>query len=172
MLYSLFRYYIRVFNRNRIYTFFNIGGLALGLAISLIVILYLEHEATYDRHYDQHEQIYRVATHFELEDDFLLAMSAMGIGPLLEREYDNIESFVRIGSVGDDVFITYQEKTIYEDLVYYSDTTYFDIFLTPFFEGDPQKCLKSPNNIVLTKSLAVELFGNEPALGKVISTSN
>ena len=166
------QYYIRVFLRNRSYTLFNVGGLAIGLAISLIVLLYVENELSYDRHYPDYDRTFRVTPHFRLEDDYLIALSGMGLGPLMKREFEAIEQFTRVGSVGENVFLKHSGNTYYEDLIYYTDSNFFDIFRVQFVEGDPATCFRHANNMVITSSFARELFGNQPPLGKVVQTSN
>ena len=166
------RYYIRYFLRNRAQTLFNVGGLAIGLAISLIVLLYVENELSYDRHFPDYDRIYRVAPHFQLEQNYLIALSGMGLGPLMKKEYDEIEEFTRIGSVGENVFLKHGGNTHYEDLIYFTDSNFFSVFETRFLEGDSKQCFRHSNNMVVTQSFARELFGNKPPLGKVVQTSN
>ena len=172
MLGSFFKYYIRTFSKNRYYTLINVGGLALGLAISLIVTLYIQSELTYDKHYHDYKQIYRVAPHYDLEEGYLVAQSGAGIGPLLQKEYSEIESYVRLVSLGENFFFRYQDQTFYDDLVYFADSTYFDFFETKFLEGNAKTCFSNSQSIVLTQSLAQKIFGNQKALGKVIRTNN
>ena len=172
MLRNLLKYYIRNFSKNRYYTLINISGLALGLAISLIIAVYLQSELTYDKHYSDYERIYRVAPFYELEEGYLAAQSGAGIGPLMKEEYSEIESFVRMVSMGENFFFRYKDQSYYDDFVYFSDSTYFQFFTSEFLEGNANGCFKNSHSIVFTKSLADKVFGNEKALGKIIRTNN
>ncbi len=156
--------------RHRFYTLLNLLGLAVGLACSVIIVLYLQNELTYDQHYPNHERIYRISSTFDIEgkqDDF--ALSSAGIGPLLEMEWPEIEVFTRIGQVGQVLF-KHEEVSIYESQFYWTDSTYFDVFEHPFLHGDPATCLKEPNSVVITASTADRYFGNKHPIGQTIST--
>ena len=172
MLRNLLKYYLHNFSKNLYYTLINVSGLALGLAISLIIAVYLQNELTYDKHYTDYERIYRVAPFYELEEGYLAAQSGAGIGPLMKEEFPEIESYVRMVSMGENFFFRYKEKSFYDDFVYFADSTYFQFFSSEFLEGNADSCFKKAQSIVLTKSLANKVFGNEKALGKVIKTNN
>ena len=146
--------------------------MALGLAISLIIAVYLQNELTYDKHYSDYERIYRVAPFYELEEGYLVAQSGAGIGPLMKDEYEEIESFVRLVSLGENFFFRCKEQSYYDDFVYFADSNYFNFFSTEFIEGNADSCFKKSQSIVLTKTLAKKVFGNEKALGQVIRTNN
>ena len=135
MLRNLLKYYIRNFSKNRYYTLINISGIALGLAISLIITVYLQNELTYDEHYSDYNRIYRVAPFYELEEGYLVAQSGAGIGPLMNEEYSEIESYVRMVSMGENFFFRYKDQSYYDDFVYFADSTYFQFFNSEFLEG-------------------------------------
>lgn len=172
MLRNLLKYYFRNFIKNKYYTLINISGIALGLAISLIIAVYLQNELTYDKHYSEYERIYRVAPFYELEEGYLVAQSGAGIGPLMKEEYAEIESYVRMVSMGENFFFKYKDQSYYDDFVYFADSSYFQFFTSEFLEGNADSCFKKAQSIVLTKSLAEKVFGGEKALGKVIRTNN
>ena len=172
MLRNLLKYYFRNFSKNKYYTLINISGIALGLAISLIIAVYLQNELTYDTHYSDYERIYRVAPFYELEEGYLVAQSGAGIGPLMKEEYSEIESYVRLVSMGENFFFKYKDQSFYDDFVYFADSSYFQFFNSEFLEGNADSCFKKAQSIVLTKSLSKKVFGDERALGKVIRTNN
>lgn len=172
MLRNLLKYYFRNFSNNKYYTLINISGIALGLAISLIIAVYLQNELTYDKHYSDYDRIYRVAPFYELEEGYLVAQSGAGIGPLMKEEYSEIESYVRMVSMGENFFFKYKDQSFYDDFVYFADSSYFQFFNSEFLEGNADSCFKKAQSIVLTKSLSEKVFGNEKALGKVIRTNN
>lgn len=170
MFWKTLKFTLRVLLKNRFYTLLNLLGLAVGMCCSVIILLYLQNELTYDEHYPNHEQIYRVSSMFNIEgkpDDF--AVSSAGIGPLLKMEWPEIEAFTRIGNVGKVLF-EYEEKAIYESRFFWTDSTYFDIFEHPFLYGDAATCLKGPNSLVLTESTAKRYFGDTHPIGQVLGT--
>ncbi|MCT4625042.1 MAG: ABC transporter permease, partial [Schleiferiaceae bacterium] len=169
---NLLKYYARTFLKNKYYTLINVSGLALGLAISLIITVYLQNELTYDKHYEDYDRIYRVAPFYDLEEGYLVAQSGAGIGPLLKNEYEEIEDFVRLVSLGENFFFRYKDQKFYDDFVYFADSGYFNFFQSNFIEGSADSCFKNPQSIVLTQSLAKKVFGDERAMGKIIRTNN
>jgi putative ABC transport system permease protein len=85
MLLSNFPYALRTLYRHRLYTLLNLGGLAIGLTVSIIVALYLHTEFTYDKHWTQHETIYRVNSNFELTDNReIYGGSGFGLSSLMQ----------------------------------------------------------------------------------------
>lgn len=166
------KYYLRVFSKSRFYFFLNLAGLALGIGVAIIIAIYIKHELTFDKHYAAHKSIYRISPHFYLEEEYQMAASAMGIGPLMKREYKEIESFVRLGKAGVNIYLSYEGQDFYSDEVYFADSNYFELFETAFIMGNPKKCFKNEQCIVLTESFAKEVFGDENPLGKVIQTNN
>lgn len=173
MFETSWRFFIRAIQKHRSYTALNVLGLAVGLAVTLLVVLYLKSELTYDRHHPHHERIYRLSSLFYFENtDNHFAQSSMSLAPMLQRETDAIESFVRIGSAGDNILLKTSKQAYYEDKVFYADTTYFDLFPSTFIAGDANDPFPTSTSIVLTNSLAKHIFGDEDPLGQTIRTNN
>ncbi len=74
--------------------------------------------------------------------------------------------------MGENFFLKYKDQSYYDDFVYFADSTYFQFFNSEFLEGNTDSCFQKAQSIVLTKSLANKVFGDEKALGKVIRTNN
>ncbi|MCT4622815.1 MAG: ABC transporter permease, partial [Schleiferiaceae bacterium] len=113
-----------------------------------------------------------VAPFYDLEEGYLVAQSGAGIGPLLKNEYEEIEDFVRLVSLGENFFFRYKDQKFYDDFVYFADSGYFNFFQSNFIEGSADSCFNNPQSIVLTESLAKKVFGDERAMGKIIRTNN
>lgn len=170
MLKNFIKLSIRVLLRNKFYSLLNIMGLSLGLACSIIIMLYLQNDLSYDKHYENYDQIYRIGTRYNIEDkEDRFALSQSGIGPLLKEEYPEVENYVRLGETGR-ILINYEDKKFFEESIMHCDSSYFDIFSHKFISGNPQTCLDNPNSMVLTESLAKKFFGNENPMGKQLKT--
>ncbi|MEM9829949.1 MAG: FtsX-like permease family protein [Bacteroidota bacterium] len=169
MLHTYFKFAIRTFWKGKFYTLLNIVGLAIGIAVSIIILLYLQNDLTYDQHHVNHEQIYRLVTNVKGPGvEFHTASAAREMGPMLSEDLPEILSFVRLQGMGR-VLVTVpgeMESMYNEEDWGRADSTIFNIFTHPFLEGDPVTALKEKNSIVLTKSLARKYFGEEEALGK------
>ena len=169
---STLKYYLRIFSKSKFYSILNVLGLAMGLSIGIVIWLYAKSELTYDQHYTDYKRIYRVSSHFFLDEEFRMAGTGMGMGPLLQNEFEAIEKYTRLGKVGDNLYLHYQGKDIYDDEVYFTDTSYFDLFEAIFIHGDPKRCFRDQQSVVVTESLAQRVFGKTDVLGEVIETSN
>ncbi len=172
MLRNYFKTAIRVLFRNPFYSFVNIIGLSLGIACALIVWMYVVIESTYDKHYEGHENIYRVTSYFTIEDkldDF--ALTSFGIGRLMQKEYADIERVTLLQEYPRTLFKN-EEKSFYEEGFLLADSNYFEVFSHEFIEGSPETSLNRPLTIVLTESIAQKFFGDALALGKNIQTTH
>ena len=182
MLKNYLSYAFRVFSRDKFYTLLNLSGLAVGISCGIIILLYLQHELSYDTHHLQHEQIYRVGSHFTTEEiDARIAGSSSMLTPLMKQEYPAITAFVRFRPNGKS-FLQYDgpgqnRQRIYEEDIWFADSSIFQVFTHEFIAGDPASCLTDINSIVLSESLATNYFGKEAvqsgsALGREISIDN
>lgn len=164
--------FLRNFSHNRLYTAINIIGLAIGLACFTFILLYILDEISYDKYNSNYNRIYRLEADITISDkNQQVAKSSFAIGPTLKKEFPEIEEFVRFRSV-DNNFLQYGNKQFYEDMLYYTDSSIFNVFDHKFLLGSPSKALIHPNSIVLTKSLAQKYFGSDNPLGQVMNLGN
>lgn len=156
--------------RNKFYTILNILGLSIGLIAAILITLYVRHELIYDRHYTDHNRIYRLESHFNIQgsDDYF-AVTSFPLAPALKLEYPQIEDFTRFTPMDNNVF-KYEDNTYYNDDVFYADSSAFRLFDHKFVHGNPETALMEPNSIVLTESMSNSIFGEIQPLGKVIDT--
>jgi len=170
----MFRTYLkfatRTFLKDKFYSALNVIGLALGIAVSIIILLYLQNDLTYDQHHTKHQQIYRLVTNVKGPGvEFHTADAAREVAPMLAEEYPEILAyarFVRMGRTLVNLDEGDNEKMFNEDKWYHADSSVFEVFTHPFIEGNPKTALKEKNSLVLTKSLARKYFGEAEALGK------
>ena len=95
------RFAVRLFLKERIYSILNIMGLALGITIGMILLLFLQSELTYDQHYSKYDQIYRFTNHLTAPGaDFNTARSSQKIGSILKDELPEVIEYVRFVGVG------------------------------------------------------------------------
>lgn len=165
------KFFSRVFLKDKFFSILNISGLALGIAVSIILLLILDNDLSYDKHHLNHQRIYRLGGHLQATGiDVRLARTARELGPILQDEFPEVQGIVRANS-WDRIMVKYQdknggEKAFYEENVVRTDSNYFEIFTHTFLAGDPKTCLKDVNTLVITESAARKYFGDEPALDK------
>ncbi len=163
---------IRYLKRQKIYSFINVSGLALGMACCVLILLWINDEIRYDRFHEQTENLYRVVNNLNHGPFSQLTKgTAYPLGPAMKEEIPEIREAARLLSTGK-ILITYGEKRHYEDNFYFADPSLFSIFTFPFIQGDPDTALSSPSSTVITRDMATKYFGSEDPIGKTIRTQN
>ena len=167
---------IRLFLKERIYSILNILGLTLGITIGIILLLYLQNELNYDQHFAKYDQIYRFTNHLKAQGaDFNTARSSRRLAPIFKEDLPEVIDYARFLNAGEPLVKTIDgnvSKQFFENQVWYTDSTLFNIFDHQFYEGDPSTSLAGPGKVVLTKSTAEKYFGTSPALGKLLKFNN
>jgi len=160
---------IRYLLKNRLYSFINIIGLAIGVASFILIMAYVNYEQGYDK-FEGSKQVYRVYMDALVGDNFVPsdAQTANLIGPTLKREFPEVLDQVRLYRF-DKLTFRFDGKIIEDTKGSLADASYFDIFSYPLIEGNKENALKEPNTIVLTESFAYKIFGQEPAINKTLS---
>jgi putative ABC transport system permease protein len=173
MLSTHLKFFIRVFLKDKFFSLLNILGLALGIAVSIILLLILQHDLTFDTHYSNHERIFRVGGHLRATGlEIRGARSARELGEILKDEFPEVQAFTRANN-WDHTLVEYQKDgekvAFYEEDVVRTDSTYFQVFDHKFIAGDKNTCLNLINNVVVTESTADRYFGAEDPLGKSLT---
>ena len=157
----------RTLKRDKLFALLNISGLALGIVACLLIYIYVQDELSFDAHHTKSDRIFRICSHFNFgdqSDDFGLTQFAMV--PTLLQEYPEIESGSWLYLLNKCSF-TYQGRNFIVDDGYYADTAFFRTFDYHWISGGPH-ALDEPDNLVITKRMATELFGGEEAMGKLV----
>jgi putative ABC transport system permease protein len=174
MLYNYFKIALRNIAHSKVYSAINILGLALGIACCLLLTLYIQDEASYDQHHARIDDIYRIVT-VKTDDTGEVKWGAVSppIAMTVKDEVPEVEAAVRVlnpPGVAQSL-IRYQENLFYESDGWLADSTLFDVLTYDLIEGNSKKALVEANSVVISKKLSEKIFGDEPALNKVISIS-
>jgi ABC-type antimicrobial peptide transport system permease subunit len=168
----MFKTYIKLAYRNLIkqkaYSIINISGLTIGLASSILILLWVQNELSYDKFHKNAGQIYRVSSDF---GDSKSAANSAGMPAGLMAEMPVVKNTVRIRPANTTLFETGARK-FEEDGVFYADASFMDVFSYPLIKGDRATALKEPNAILITQAMAVKYFGNADPIGKVLRKDN
>ena len=163
---------LRYLFKNKLYSFINIFGLAIGIASFLMIMLYVNYESSYDK-FDGSENVYRVYMDY-LEGDAFVAGDAQTYnlsGPSLKSEFPEVQDYVRFYYFEKMTF-SLGERILEQPLGSLVDPSYFNIFNYPLLKGEKETVLSLPYSIVISESFAHKLFGNENPLQKTISAFN
>jgi len=170
----MFRSYMRValrnLWRNRGYAAINILGLALGLATSIFIFLYVFNELSFDRFHEKSGRIYKVWVSGKMPTGEMHdAVTAGPMAAALLADYPEVEQVVRIKQEGGWLVRSGDRKFNETDHDFmFADSTFFDVFSFKLLKGDPKTCLVEPRSIVLSEEYARKYFGNEDPVGRTL----
>ena len=162
---------VRNLRKNIGFSFINIFGLAIGIACSLLIFLFVKNELSYDAFHKNSHNIYRIVKDFINDDGSRIpdATTPAALAPAMQKEVPEVVSITRIRpNWGGSYLIKYGDKKITEEKLFGVDSSFFDVFTFPFIYGDAKTALKDPNSILLTQSSAKKFFGNKNPVGKVL----
>ncbi len=172
----MFKNYLTVALRNlsktRLYTFINIFGLAIGLAICVFSNLLVQHERNYDAFFPNAERIYSVYGIFNPNAGIGVRSSA-GVqtkaGPLIAAEVSGVEASARL--LAREYLVRYGENKFYQG-IRFADPEFTKIFQFEYLAGNPETALDDPDSLIITESIAQKFFGEESAIGKSMRVKN
>lgn len=147
---------------------FKLGGLTLALFSILVIVIYVSYQLSFDRYHDDFENIFRVNSEWQENGTVSkYAIAPTGIGPALKDAFPEIKSYTRLRGSGRSL-IKYEDKSFRFFGLVSSDSSIFDVLSFDFLAGD-KHALDRPGSIVLTRSVAKQIFGDENPLNKVVS---
>ena len=163
---------LRNFQKHKLNSLINLLGLATGIMAFVLIMLYVNHELSYDQNHPDKERIYRL-TEVIASEGFIENSSScpFPFAPTLLMEFPNLlEDAVRFFDFQiPTVTITVGDSTQYnEQDFYFVDSTVFTMLDFPLKIGDPETALEQPNSVVLTEEMAEKYFGNENPIGKTL----
>lgn len=159
---------LRSIRRQKLYTIINVTGLAIGMASSILILLFVYDDLTVDKFHENADQIYRV--NFILEENgkkLPVALTPSPLAEALKNDYPEVSDAVCVKR-GGRILIRYQDQWIAAETVNYTYPSFFDIFSFTFVQRSRTKALIDPNTIVLTESLAKKIFKGENPIGKTL----
>lgn len=157
--------------KNSIYSFINIFGLAVGLASSLLIMLWVNDEQSFDQFHENKSQLYQVYSNAP-RDGGVMSTSRATVLPLAEelrREHDI--KYVAATDWGGNHLLVAGEKKFFKNGIYAGED-FLKMFSFPLIQGAAENALSGPSGIVVTKTTAVALFGTADALGKQVRIDN
>lgn len=168
MLKNFFTIAFRNCWRNKATSLIHIAGLGLGIATFLLIVLFVQHERSYDRYNKKADRIVRVDFHGKMNGGETREATVMPpVAAAMKRDFPEVEVATRLVNQGVHR-ITYGDKTLREDAMAFVDSNFFQVFTLPLIEGDPRTALLHPNSAVITKAMARKFFGNADPMGKVL----
>jgi len=171
MLKSFFKTGWRSLKRNKLYSFINVFGLAVGIASCILIGLYVTDELSYDKFNTNANRIVRITSESGFKgavDDY--APTGTKCGPQLKRTFQFVEEYARL--ISATRVVKYKDRLFVEKDVLYADAPFFKMFSFNLLKGNVANVLDAPNKVVLTQSMATKYFGSEDPVGKMLNFGN
>jgi putative ABC transport system permease protein len=159
--------------KNKFYSLINMAGLTAGLAIGILILLWVEDERNFDSFHKNAADIYRMELFGGTgTSKQIWSMTVAPMGPLAKADLPEVVEQARITDNNFASLYKYQDKSFADEHAMFADPSFFGIFGFPLVEGSTTSPFPDAHSVVITSRTAKKFFGNEPALGKVISTEN
>jgi len=169
MLQNYFKIAWRSLWRKKSFSAINIAGLAIGLATCLLIVLFVQHELSYDRYNANADRTFRMTLHGRIGGrEIDMAYAPSPAGPAIQHDYPGVEAFTRLEEQGTFV-VKYGREQFKEERVVFADSTCFEIFSIPLLKGNRKTVLNEPNTVVITESTARKYFGDSDPVGKSLT---
>ena len=170
MLKNYLKIALRNLARHKGYAFINILGLAVGIAASVLVMLYVVDELGYDRFHKNADRVHRITADWSNKGDSKIHQLGTPwiLAKTIRDKYPQVEALTQITGPLGDIVLRKGELALKETEVFAADASFFDVFSFPLVKGDSRTALRDPNAIVLSESLAAKVFGNDDPLDKTI----
>jgi putative ABC transport system permease protein len=159
----------RKIKRQKGYALINVAGLAIGLAVCMLICLWVADELGYDRFHRNLPRIFRIY----LVKPTAGAGSKYGLtppplAPALKKDFPEIVGATRFGN-GPRRLVRVADRTFSETRYWHADSDFFTMFTFPFVKGDPASALNNPYSVVLTEAAAAKYFGQDDPMGRTLT---
>ena len=163
---------VRTLLKNKFYSLLNIAGLAIGIACTIMIFLFIQNELSFDTFHKKGNRIYRVNSDIKInETNMQIAQLPAPAAKTFIDEYPEVENAVRFRTQGSFI-MRYEDITFKEHSAVFTDSTFFDIFTFNVIRGNPSTALTQPNTMAISSSMADKYFGKENPVGKIIKINN
>lgn len=171
MLKNYFLIATRFLLKNKLYTFLNLFGLAIGISACLIIFSYVRYQLSYDTFHAQADQVQKLNLVLKIEGDVKnIAVTPAAVLEDLKEEISAIIDGARVyaPSTFGRITVSYQDNHYNEPNFYFADPAFLDMFDFPIISGNVRTALAEPNQVLITPSAASKYFGDESPEGKII----
>ncbi|MCB0608894.1 MAG: ABC transporter permease [Lewinella sp.] len=149
------------------YTLINVAGLSVGIAVCLLIFLWVKDELIYDRFHANADRTYRAVWEARFGDnEWKITLVPVPLATALKREFPEVDEVTRFYAGG--YTLKNGEEIVREQHFLFVDEHFFDVFSADWLAGDPKTALSAPDAVVLTETTAKRYFQGEDPMGKTI----
>jgi putative ABC transport system permease protein len=172
LLWNYIKTALRVIRRQKAFSLINISGLAIGLTICMLIMLWVADEWSFDRFHSNAGQIYRVyRDESAVQPNSTSALTPPPMAAALKADFPEIAKSTRFGYWRKQL-VTYGDKSFNEPNYRNADPDFFTMFSFPLLRGNPETVFDNPYSVILTETTARKYFGQEDPLGKTLTVNN
>jgi putative ABC transport system permease protein len=171
MIKNYFKFALRNLVRHRRMTFINVAGLGIGMAASVLIVLWVQNELSFDKDQPDADNIYRITTNLSISkaETWVWEHSQYILGDHAAKEIPEVENVTRLKpKVYDPLIMHDGNNVISEKNSAYVDAQWFNMFHYDVIDGSVEPFIKNPFSLVITASTAKKYFGNQEAVGKIL----
>ena len=174
MLRNYLKIAVRSLLKQQVYSMINVLGLAVSITACLLIGLYVKHELSYDKFFPDAERIYKIALERKYPNHTTFFGSIPhSYAPTIQHDFHEVENNLQILGPANNVVLNYkigpsEIKSFEEDYVLFADTSFFSFFDLTLLSGDEKTALTVPNQMLLSSSMADNIFGKEDPIGKIL----
>jgi len=168
----MFKNYLKIalrnFKRHKGYSFINIAGFATGMAVCLLILIYVRQELSYDKYHKDVERIYRITQDIRTQtSNRIFAPVSPMIAPTLKAAFPQVENAARTLPTGPRL-VKRGEKLFYENRFMYADQDLFDVLTIPLIWGNREEALTRPQTLIISERMALKYFGYDNPVGDTL----
>ncbi|WP_340152378.1 ABC transporter permease [uncultured Marivirga sp.] len=164
------KFLIRRLQNDKFVNILNLFGLSIGIGASILILLFIQSELSYDRFHNNAENIYRIEKDVlaETGESQYWVTTTTNLFPYLIGNIPRLKTGTRVLQSPTEQTIRFGNKSFREEEIAIVDKTFFDVFSYKAVSGDLNQALIAPNTVVITENIAKKVFGDEDPIGQVM----
>lgn len=171
MIKNYFTIAFRNLVKNKVYSAISISGLAVGLAVCMLILLYVFHELSFDKFHKNENRIFHTLVKLKFgTNEVQFNLVSKSFAAAVKSVNPGIDDVVRVGRPAGDVVVKSDEDhKFFENSFFYSEPSLFNIFSIGMTQGDPKTALAAPDAVVINRKVASKYFGNSDPMGQYLT---
>ena len=174
----MFRNYFKIAWRNlvrqRLFSLINISGLAVGLSVCMLIMIYVAHEHSYDRFHKNADRVFKPFGQIKMNGNtFGIDQMSYVSGPLIKQSLPVVEDYMRTTRYFTSVVLVSNssrpDQKFVEDKLLFADAGFFNFFSFKLLSGQPAQVLSKPFSVVISQDMTKKYFGDENPVGKTLT---